>query len=337
MHRWTVHIVLYWNTIPKAGIVFCFGPKPKFCSFHLDFDQAEQKLGSDPIFRVLRGFWPGFWCILICMQYKNGLTKDFNWGGEIGTRVGARGMKFGTREEYTSVNLGPSFPNTISVFQFGPNLGLKTEVLYIAEQFPHLIILVTCDNYLHELFRFEILVNCFPQYSHFCSIGSLSSEWIFRCLFKLKAVVNCFPQYSQLCFDSSNLSPLSAWVFRCLFRFETVVNCFSQYTHWWFDTSNWSWSEVWICRCLFRFETVAKCFPQYSHFCIDSSICSGVSCFCLLCSLRVVSLVKILSQVLQTNSCWICTSLNDNVWRCTPWTWLPSFSFVKKSFLHSNS
>ena len=85
------------------------------------------------------------------MQYKNGLTKDFNWGGEIGTRVGARGMKFGTREEYTSVNLGPSFPNTISVFQFGPNLGLKTEVLYKAEQFPHFIILVTCDNYLHEL------------------------------------------------------------------------------------------------------------------------------------------------------------------------------------------
>ena len=58
------------------------------------------------------------------MQYKNGLTNDFNWG----TRVRARGMKFGTREEYTSVNLGPSFPNTSSVFQSGPNLGLDTEV-----------------------------------------------------------------------------------------------------------------------------------------------------------------------------------------------------------------
>ena len=26
----------------KATLVFCFGPKPKFCSFDLDLDQAEQ-------------------------------------------------------------------------------------------------------------------------------------------------------------------------------------------------------------------------------------------------------------------------------------------------------
>ena len=27
----------------KVNLVFCFGPKPKFCSFDLDLDQAEQK------------------------------------------------------------------------------------------------------------------------------------------------------------------------------------------------------------------------------------------------------------------------------------------------------
>ena len=26
----------------KVTLVFCFGPNPKFCSFHLDLDQAEQ-------------------------------------------------------------------------------------------------------------------------------------------------------------------------------------------------------------------------------------------------------------------------------------------------------
>ena len=26
----------------KVTLVFCFGPKPKFCSFDLDLDQAEQ-------------------------------------------------------------------------------------------------------------------------------------------------------------------------------------------------------------------------------------------------------------------------------------------------------
>ena len=27
----------------KVTLVFCFGPKPKFCSFDLDLDQAEQQ------------------------------------------------------------------------------------------------------------------------------------------------------------------------------------------------------------------------------------------------------------------------------------------------------
>ena len=28
----------------QVTLVFCFGPKPKFCSFDLDLDQAEQQL-----------------------------------------------------------------------------------------------------------------------------------------------------------------------------------------------------------------------------------------------------------------------------------------------------
>ena len=30
----------------KVPLVFCFGPKPKFCSFDLDLDQAEQYLNG---------------------------------------------------------------------------------------------------------------------------------------------------------------------------------------------------------------------------------------------------------------------------------------------------
>ena len=32
----------------KVTLVFCFGPKPKFYSFDLDLDQAEQKMQNDP-------------------------------------------------------------------------------------------------------------------------------------------------------------------------------------------------------------------------------------------------------------------------------------------------
>ena len=35
----------------KVTLVFCFGPKPKFCSFDLDLDQAEQKTKGRNIYK----------------------------------------------------------------------------------------------------------------------------------------------------------------------------------------------------------------------------------------------------------------------------------------------